>query len=409
MLLSVKRLGASTAPYEVQLFLKPPRLADLKEALLEQSGVPIWAQRVFLEGRCLRSTRTLEEQGVTADGSCTLHFAASAHYKAPVAPAAEVHVPTPEAASSSSMHADTAPDVSAGGQAATSAQAESPERDAAEPAAAEVDLSALSVADLKQQLKDRGVSYEGCTEKSDLVDLLRECIATGRYERQEPPPRAAPSAGPGFQGPGAAPFAGFNGGGFAQGGIPGAGQPNPLAAFFSQLGPMMGTAMNQAFAQAQQQPPVPGGAAMPGVPPAGVPTAGAPFGFAGFPQQSQQQQPGGPWAPVPGMAWAPAPGSAGPPPMPASVATLLQQLGPQIASQMGTPPNQSQDFGDITFTTDMNFVMAPPVGAAGGAGPTIDLMTPEAGGTGTQSSATAGARPPDDNAADGVEEGGHQF
>merc|ERR1719329_1451328 len=124
--------------------------------------------------------------------------------------------------------------------------------------------------------------------------------------------------------------------------------------------------MNQALAQAQvqgQQPP----GAMP-VPPGGVQMPGGAPGFVAFTQppppppaseQQQQQQ-------VP--QWGPAPGAGAPPP---PLSQLFQALGP-LASQMsagaGAPQGQTQDFGDITFTTDMNFVLGPQqMGGANGA------------------------------------------
>lgn len=400
MLLSVKRLGSTREPYEVELFLNPPRLADLKEALFEKSGIPIWAQRVFHKGKCLRSTKTLEEQGLVGNGNCILHLAASAYYKAPAVPEPEPPMPPPQLAAASSS---SPPPPSAAEGPPEPAEA-SPSEGAPAETPAEEDVSKLSVAELKQRLKERGVSFEGCTEKSDLVDLLRECIATGRWEPQPPPqeapPRAANFPGP-CLGPSATPFSFAAAGG--AGGAPG--QPaNPLAALFSQIGPMVGTAMNQALAQAQAQgqqqgqPGTAGGAAIP-MPPAGA----APPVFAAFPQEHQMPPQWG----------------AGPPDM----ATLLQQLGPQLASQMGgQQPQQTQDFGDITFSTDMNFVMAPPIpmGVAAstaptvaGAAPTVAAAAPTAAGTppeSTQPAAPATLSPlAESGSGDAGGEGGHHF
>jgi len=218
----------------------------------------------------LRGPKSLEDQGVPSKGAQLL-LAASARLQAFCPPPREApstgssaHAATGSVPASSSATVPSAfqPSVEAPSNNDNSAQAtNSPGK--------------LSVFELKQRLKDLGVSYEGCTEKSELVELLRKhqmegCGGSASVpEGPDLPPAASQTAAgearsevpwasiPGMsQANGMPPFDGMGFNVFSTTPNMGSGQQvNPMAMFLQQLGPIVGNAMgnvmNQAFAQVQ--------------------------------------------------------------------------------------------------------------------------------------------------------------
>lgn len=401
----VKRIGGRE-PLELPIELEdgPGAVQELRRLVAEKSGVPEWAVRLFCAGRMLRGKASLSEQGVAADAQLLL--AASAHYTEP-----QPNVTQGEPAASSS-HAD----ASAGSTSSSAAQAE------ASAGAQPVDISQLSVSELKRRLTALGVSYEGCTEKSELVALLLEneanpgasASSVPTAKRRPPPLRAVPKAqasasarsAASAQGRFAAPMGGMAWEGQQQG------PPNPVVSLLQQLGPIMGSAVNQAFGgrhQGAEAPPAFQGMGVPmGVPGMGVPGVGVPGAGQGAPVGAPQPGQEAPWGPgpsptpmgnllfvgahgaTPGPA-APGPPAAAPdgagggaPPTGDAVAALLQQLTPQLMAHVGTAMNQA--FAHPGHGQSQG--PAPPQASAGGDAARAAQPAPPEAGAGSQDAAS---------------------
>eukprot|EP00747_Dinoflagellata_sp_TGD_P207055 gnl/TRDRNA2_/TRDRNA2_80670_c0_seq1.p1 gnl/TRDRNA2_/TRDRNA2_80670_c0~~gnl/TRDRNA2_/TRDRNA2_80670_c0_seq1.p1 ORF type:complete len:534 (+),score=96.52 gnl/TRDRNA2_/TRDRNA2_80670_c0_seq1:59-1660(+) len=472
MKVSVKRIGLA-GPAEPRLEIElgsdgsaPPGVSELKGLVAEKSGIPEWAQRLFWQGRLLRGPRTLEEQGVPASGGCLL-LAVSAYLYPGAVPTASS---TSTRAGAASVASTAAPSLPTSGGTAAASTAESsapiPKRpppvpssasvaqpggesagsagDTNEPAAAaagsgwevtEAELSLLSPKELKQRLAALGESWEGCTEKIELVRLLWETCrrkhAAGEVgippwarsdwdpsaaeapRTKAPPPQlpgsfraagpattwAAPGMGmPGIPGSGVnfvnfgIPIAGMHAG-------PGAQNPssNPASMIWQQLGPFMGG----------QAPP----------PQSGMAFAGT---FAEDHQRAHEEHQRAherAHAEAQTRAHAAAQGTGQPPGGPGDshsqqlgpqVAMILQQFGPQIMAQMGNAMNQA--FASETFADERFAAGAPESGAAPATATTTVTATVSSDGYPTAAGrsgaaatpAQAPAQPPQATAADGT-------
>eukprot|EP00401_Gymnodinium_catenatum_P052793 CAMPEP_0117558566 /NCGR_PEP_ID=MMETSP0784-20121206/52908_1 /TAXON_ID=39447 /ORGANISM="" /LENGTH=387 /DNA_ID=CAMNT_0005355911 /DNA_START=158 /DNA_END=1321 /DNA_ORIENTATION=- len=161
MRITVRRTAGDVDARNLELDFEPvdrrSDVVELNRLIAERSGVPARAQRLFHKGRCLRGSSSFKEHGIPTEGAVIL-FAVSAHYKGPVRWGASPSDTTTEdqrcpVAGQAPADRTTSPEVSGN----SSSAGTSPN---------------LSVAELKQRLKDLGVPYEGCTEKSELVELL---------------------------------------------------------------------------------------------------------------------------------------------------------------------------------------------------------------------------------------------
>lgn len=401
MRVAVKRIGGSHPGLRFELELPEsssetgtdqvsPGLAELKILIAKKTEIPEWAQRVFYQGRYLHGEGSLSEKGIPAEGAVLL-LATSAYYKEPAAAQPTTAVATAsglEAGSSSAATPSTgafsaalfhrvvhpspdAPLDAADGDAvpsefssdaagssplqpSSSAPLASSSDGAASTSSANAvadssgpceDLSKLSVAELKQRLRDRGLSFEGCAEKTDLLDLLRNAPPP-RPEPKRPPPQpkrppptlpmtSSSAAELSFGMPGMGPAPGFVSvgmGPFATGGMLAPGAAN-LGMFLQQLGPAMDNAMNQALSEVPVQPargdigPAP---EPPHHPPdndaASQPAPTAQPGMVQPQMMQGQQTPGGPQITMSFPAGAP-PAQA--------MSAMMQQLGPQIQNVLG--------------------------------------------------------------------------
>eukprot|EP00927_Polykrikos_kofoidii_P023720 TRINITY_DN21756_c0_g1_i2.p1 TRINITY_DN21756_c0_g1~~TRINITY_DN21756_c0_g1_i2.p1 ORF type:complete len:447 (-),score=80.45 TRINITY_DN21756_c0_g1_i2:279-1619(-) len=330
-----------------------PRVADLQRQIAERTQIPEWAQRLFYKGKYIRVATPLVEQGIPLQDA-TLLLATSAHYCDPNRPvqgtpgaassslAASPNLTDPATSSSASAPAgaespSTAPTVSGDAVTSVFAAADSaasvgaasvgatalggnvataPTSAARSTVTEEPSLADLSVSEMKQRLRDLGVSYEGCTEKADLLELLqihnRPGEGAGTTRSGTTTSNTSTSAGSTATGGGATvhgtlpPFGNATIPGLTA--IPGmpAGFPfppgvaaalssatasagpqiaNPLARALQQFGPMLGTAMNPTLLpmhRPQPPPPAPQSQGAPGNDPgqgASVPTGGGDMAY----------------------------------------------------------------------------------------------------------------------------------
>lgn len=161
------------------------QLADLKREVERASGIPCWAQRLFVNGRLLHKQEPISKIGVTS--GCTLLLATAAAYVASKLNKSSNLIQNTENNSSSASAKSNSSAVAGNATDSTASSSTSPANtsSAASPSGPEAvaasgptnvndEISKMSIGELKRRLSALGVSIAGCTEKSELVKLLQE-------------------------------------------------------------------------------------------------------------------------------------------------------------------------------------------------------------------------------------------
>ena len=117
-----------------------------------------------------------------------------------------VETPAPKEGETAAPQPELLPQEVEAPAAAAAPPAAAPDIAPPEPRRTPPSPSAMSLKDLRAELRARGVSYEGSVEKSDLVTLLRSARASGDV-KSTPVPAVAPAAPAAANAPAAAPTA----------------------------------------------------------------------------------------------------------------------------------------------------------------------------------------------------------